>query len=145
MKKEQTAWPKGLKKTKTRESVLVVLEREKCPLSAMEICARIGGDESTVWPSTVYRALEQFEKSGVVSKLTVMNSDTAVYELNRFRHKHYAVCMACHKIIPMENCTMEAFTPRVQDDGFQVVGHNVEVYGYCAGCSFGEKKKNKRT
>lgn len=133
-----SAWPAGLKKTKTRERVLAILEKEKCPLSALEICARIGG-EGAVWPSTVYRTLEQFEKSGVVSRLTVMGSDNAVYELNRFCHKHYAVCMACHKIVPMENCPMEAFTPRVQDDGFQVVGHNVEVYGYCAGCARQER------
>ena len=134
MKKEQNFWPAGLKKTKTREQVLAVLEAQKGPLSAMDICAKIDRGENAVWLSTVYRVLEQFVKSGVATKLTVMNSDTAVYELNRFCHKHYAVCMACHKIIPMDNCPMETFTPRVQDNGFQVVGHNVEVYGYCTKC-----------
>lgn len=137
MKKEQCPWPKGLKKTRTREQVFSVLQAEKAPLNAMEIAAKIDG-EASVWLSTVYRVLEQFVKSGVVTKLTVMNSDTAVYELNRFCHKHYAVCMSCRKIIPMDNCPMEAFTPRVQDGGFRVVGHNVEVYGYCTECGGGK-------
>lgn len=137
MNNERLTWPEGLKKTKTREQVLSVLQGQKCPMSAMEISANIDGGQNAVWLSTVYRVLEQFVKSGVVTKLTVMNSDTAVYELNRFHHKHYAVCMGCHKIIPMDNCPMETFTPRVQDRGFQVVGHNVEVYGYCTACGGG--------
>ncbi|HWR19983.1 MAG TPA: Fur family transcriptional regulator [Clostridia bacterium] len=139
MKEEKITWPKGLKKTKAREQVLALLEKEKRPVSALEISAKLEGGENPVWLSTVYRVLEQFVKSGVITKLSVMNSDTAVYELNRFHHKHYAVCMSCRKITPMENCPMEAFIPRVKDDGFQVVGHNVEVYGYCKDCAC-EKK-----
>lgn len=34
-------WPKGLKRTKTRESVLSVLEVSKSPLSAREIYSEI--------------------------------------------------------------------------------------------------------
>ncbi|MHB8061313.1 MAG: transcriptional repressor [Ruminiclostridium sp.] len=47
----------------------------------------------------MYRVLELFVKKGVVIKTNVMNNEMAVYELNRFKHKHYAVRMNCHKII----------------------------------------------
>ena len=52
-------------------------------------------DGNSAWISTVYRILELFVKKGVVIKTNVMNNEMAVYELNRFKHKHYAVCMNC--------------------------------------------------
>ncbi len=63
-----------------------------------------------------------------------MNSEMAVYELNRFEHKHYAVCMSCRKIIAMDNCPMETFIPKLEDENFHVMGHNLEIFGYCKDC-----------
>lgn len=125
----------GLKKTKPRDSVLFVLEHAKKPLSAMEICSEIEKKGDTAWLSTVYRILDLFVKKGVAVKMTIMNTEMAVYELNRFQHKHYAICLGCHKILSMENCPMEKFTPKIKDTNFQVTGHNLEVYGYCSECS----------
>lgn len=135
MEKNYPNWPLGLKKTKPRESVLSVMEEAQKPLSAMEICAEIEKLGESAWLSTVYRILELFVNKGVAVKITVMNSDVALYELNRFQHKHYAVCISCHKIIAMENCPMEKFIPKIQDKNFRVMGHNLEVYGYCDSCA----------
>lgn len=135
MKEKQNDWPTGLKKTKPRESVLSVLEHAEKPLSAMDICSQIEKDGNTVWLSTIYRILELLVKKNVVVKLTVMNSEMAVYELNRFQHRHYAVCLSCRKIVSMDNCPMEKFVPRLQDNDFHVTGHNLEIYGYCKNCS----------
>lgn len=132
---EWREWPAGLKRTQSRECVLAVLERAQKPLSAMEICAEIEkGCGKSAWLSTVYRTLELFEKKGLVVKLALLGGETALYELNRFEHKHYAVCLACHKIIAMDNCPMECFLPDIQDAGFRVLGHNLEIYGYCNEC-----------
>lgn len=128
-------WPSGFKRTKPREHVLSVLSRAEKPLSAMDICAEIEKSGGNAWLSTVYRILELFVKKGVAVKITMMNNDTAFYELNRFEHKHYAVCMNCHKIIPMDNCPMERFIPKLADKDFQVIGHNLEIYGYCKNCA----------
>ncbi|NYB75812.1 transcriptional repressor [Sedimentibacter hydroxybenzoicus DSM 7310] len=124
----------GIKKTKTREAVLSVLEHAEKPLSAMDICMEIEKTGENIWLSTVYRILELFIKKDIVNKISVMNNEMAVYELNRFIHKHYAVCMDCHKIIPMNNCPMEKFVPKIEDNEFHVIGHNVEVYGICRDC-----------
>ncbi|WP_294856064.1 Fur family transcriptional regulator [Oscillibacter sp.] len=134
MKENKTVWQAGVKRTRQRESVLAVLEHSDKPLSAAEICSKIEMDGDTVWMSTVYRVLELFVEKGVALKTTVLNNEMAVYELNRFQHKHYAVCMKCRKIIPMGNCPMENFTPMLAEEGFQIVGHNLEVFGYCRDC-----------
>jgi len=87
------------------------------------------------WLSTVYRILELFVKKGVAIKTNVMNNEMAVYELNRFKHKHYAVCLNCHKIIVMDNCPMDTFIPQLEEKGFHIMGHNLEVFGLCKDCS----------
>ncbi len=134
LKEIQTVWPVGVKKTKPRACVLSVLEHAESPLSAMDIYSRIEKDTSTVWLSTIYRILELFVEKGVVVKTTVMNNEMAIYELNHYQHKHYAVCVSCRKIVAMNNCPMEKFVPKLADNGFHVLGHKVEMYGYCKEC-----------
>jgi Fur family ferric uptake transcriptional regulator len=83
----------------------------------------------------VYRILELFVKKGVVMKLSMLNNDFALYEMNRFQHKHYAICLSCRKVVQMDNCPMEKFIPQLEDDDFHVTGHKVEIYGYCKECN----------
>ncbi|MDQ7093588.1 transcriptional repressor [Desulfosporosinus sp. PR] len=135
MKTLQNNWPEGLKRTKNRESVLSVLEGSEKPLSALDIFSQIEKSGTTTWLSTVYRILEIFVKKGVAIKTNVINNEMAVYELNRFNHKHFAVCMSCHKIIAMNNCPMDQFIPKLEDKDFQIMGHNLEVYGLCGDCA----------
>ena len=135
MTNEKDCWPKGLKRTKQRESVLAILKESTQPMSAQEISARISKEGGGAWLSTVYRVLELFVEKKLAIKTSIMNSETAVYELNREHHRHYAVCIGCHKMIPMENCPMESFIPKIKDKEFQVIGHNLEVYGYCKDCA----------
>lgn len=134
MKEVQKNWPAGIKRTRQREGVLSVLENSDAPLGAADICTRMEAGGDAAWMSTVYRILELFVKKGVVIKTNVMNNEMAVYELNRFKHKHYAVCMNCHKIITMDNCPMEKFIPKLEDKDFRVMGHNLEVFGFCKDC-----------
>lgn len=139
LNKEQTAWPAGVKRTRQREGVLAVLEQGMRPMSAAEICTRMEENGEKAWLSTVYRILELFVEKNIAVKTTVMNSDTAYYELNRHKHKHYAVCIGCHKMIGMHNCPMIEFIPELDEQGFRILGHNLEVFGFCEECR-GQKK-----
>jgi Fur family ferric uptake transcriptional regulator len=130
-------WPAGIRRTKQRESVLSVLERADGPLSAVDIRARTEADGEGVWLSTVYRILETLVKKEIVIRFAMMSEDMAVYELNRFRHRHYAVCVVCRKIISVDNCPMDRFIPKLEDGAFRVTGHNLEIYGYCGDCDAG--------
>jgi Fur family transcriptional regulator, ferric uptake regulator len=134
LKEIQDNWPTGIKRTKQRENVLSILENSENPLSATDICAKMEKSGSTTWMSTVYRILELFLKKGIVIKTNMMNNEMAVYEINRFKHKHYAICVSCHKIITMDNCPMEKFIPKLEDEDFYVMGHNLEIFGFCKDC-----------
>ena len=134
MKDIQNSFPAGIKRTRQRESVLSILKNSHEPLSAADICSEMEKKGDTAWMSTVYRVLELFVKHNIVIKTNVTNHEMAMYELNRFQHKHYAVCVNCHKIISMNNCPMDKFIPELGDKDFIVTGHNLEVYGYCKDC-----------
>lgn len=127
-------WPKGLKRTKTRESVLSVLMDSHCPLSALEIFLEVEDRGESIWLSTVYRALDAFIEKGIVSKTSILDNEIALYDINHPGHKHYAICVECHKIIAMENCPMDDFKPKFKEDDIEILGHKVEIYGYCKDC-----------
>jgi Fur family ferric uptake transcriptional regulator len=135
LREHQDNWPAGIKRTRQREAVLAVLEGAGRPVSASDICSQTEKNGEPVWLSTVYRILELLVRKAAVTKITVMNSDVALYEMNRFQHKHYAICVSCRKIISMNNCPMEKFIPKLEDESFCVTGHNLEIYGYCKDCS----------
>lgn len=135
MKEVQSDWPAGLKKTKQRQCVLSVLEQAKKPLSAMEIGSLIEKEEGSIWLSTVYRVLELFVRENVAVKTVITDSEKALYELNRNEHKHYAVCLNCHKVVQIDFCPLEGFAPHLASNDFQVTGHKLEMYGYCKDCN----------
>ncbi len=142
---ENIIYPQGIKWTRQRKNVYQVLWSAAEPLSAIQIYNLTeklsSGEEYAV--STVYRILAVFEEKGLVEKSVWMGDGTAVYELNRGGHTHYAVCLSCRRRIPFLDCpfahiSMEAGGGELAD--FSVTGHKLELYGYCGDC----RKKEKR-
>lgn len=136
----QVAWPVGVKKTKVRERVLSLLGQAKSPLTAFSISAELEKTGEPVWLSTVYRTLQVLTDSGMITRTDVMENGMAMYALNRHEHRHYAVCLGCHRVIAIENCPLEGFTPQLTERGFRVLGHKLEMYGYCDGCYLKQKE-----
>ena len=132
--KGEREFPAGIKKTKQREMVFEVLCKAKQPVSAMDILSRLDKNDLKISLSTVYRILEMFTDRGIVEKLGTLSGKMTVFELANSRHLHYAICVSCNKVIAMDNCPMKEFKPEFTDNGFQVTGHKVEMFGYCAGC-----------
>lgn len=136
-------WPVGIKKTKQREGVLNILENTSSPLTANDLYNQLNSSTSPIWLSTVYRTLELFVEKGLVIKTSVLEGDMAYYELSRHGHRHYAVCVDCRKIVAINNCPMTEFKPKLSDEEFRVLGHHVEMYGYCRDCDKRNMKEAK--
>lgn len=129
-------YPTGIKWTKQRKDVYQVLMGAKEPMSAQEIYAQIvkSVPDTGYAVSTIYRILTAFEEKNMVIKSVLMDGDAAVYEWNRGGHTHYAICLNCHKRIPLKNCPIGHMHMPVDNTDFMVTGHKVEVYGYCKTC-----------
>ena len=143
-RKEDTSsekkYPPEIKWTKQRKDVSQILMSVEQPLSAGEIYNRLLQDGKAGYAvSTVYRILGAFEEKGMVQKSTLLGADTALYSWNRGEHLHYAICLCCHKKIPLQTCPMQHM--QISGEEFTVTGHRVEIYGYCKNCGCQDAKK----
>ncbi len=123
-------WPAGIKKTKQREQVYNVLANTTEPVSATDIFRQM--PEYAL--STIYRILSAFEEHNMVVRSNLPGDETAVYELNRGNHTHYAMCLGCHELVPLKHCPFEHVDLQTQEDDFEITGHKIELYGYCRKC-----------
>lgn len=142
------AFPDSLRKTKSRLKVWEILEKSSKPLTARQIAQQAsasgscGEDGKSVWLSSVYRALEAFEEAHVVNRMILKDSPEALYSLTETGHHHYAICLGCKSRTELEGCPFEEEEEHLhtKNDDFMVVGHTVEVFGYCKDCR--KKMKN---
>ena len=129
-------FPQGIKWTRQRRAVYTVLWKAKEPLNAAAIyrlaCEEGSGEEYA--PSTIYRILAAFEEKGLVEKEADMADGNIFYSLCRGSHRHYAVCLECRKRIPLPSCPFAHIHMEKETQGFVIVDHKLEVYGYCAQC-----------
>lgn len=132
--KAKLPWPENLKKTRPRMLVWEVLMRAEAPLTATQIWQRaqeLAGGE--VWLSTVYRFLDSLQQSGQVTRTLIQGSEMALYELCA-GHRHYAVCLSCQRMLKLSACPIAAAAPCLPEQGFEVLSHKLEIYGYCREC-----------
>ena len=138
IKQLERNWPEGIKKTKQRIAIYKILSDADAPLSAAEIFQLLNERKEQL-PyafSTVYRCLLAFETAGILSKSVLISEETAVYELRIGVHRHYAICLTCHKRFPLRACLLGDMRRMLGPDtsGFEITGHQLEIYGYCSTC-----------
>lgn len=129
-------YPQGIKWTKQRKDVYRILAEASEPLSAQQIYHQLAREEADggYAPSTIYRILNVFEEHELVRKTTWMDDATVVYEKKRGGHTHYAVCLSCHKRVPLQSCPFAHIHFPETGDDFQITEHKLELYGYCRDC-----------
>lgn len=134
-------WPKNLKKTVSRQKVASILENAQKPLCASEVYLALSAAGEKINLSTVYRTLEAFTEAGLAEKTTVSGNTATYYEIKGEQHSHYAVCLKCQKLIKLKSCPLNHDIDDLDQSGFAMTGHRVEIYGYCKNCKETEKNK----
>lgn len=133
----------GLKCTPRRKDVLRILEQNSQPVTAERIFMALKEEGTGISLSTVYRILEALAEKGLVLKISSAESDGALFVLNRRVHRHYMVCLGCHKMLPVDECPLGDLEKKLErETGFAVTGHRLEIYGYCRECQKARSKTN---
>ncbi len=130
----EMTWPADLKKTKQRLALMELLKNKHYPMSASEIFIELSNLEDKVSLSTIYRNLDSLRQYKLIRTLSMPSDETVYYELNRDGHTHYAVCLSCQKIIKLKTCPLSESFPELDELGFKLSGHKIELYGYCSEC-----------
>lgn len=121
--------------TPGRIALLTFLKQSKKPLSVQEIYEKIHYPMNKV---TLYRALEDFSKSKIITKINLRES-AAYYEfLHTDHHHHHIICELCGTLEDIEHCHQV----RLQGDALlhsksftRINSHSLEFFGICRVCS----------
>jgi len=134
----------NMRKTKGRKAILEILKDAE-PKTADEIYLLVKSLDEQISLSTVYRTCETLAKKGVVLKSNLIDDSKTRYEYHTIEHRHHAVCIDCHKIIPIDDCPFGEFDKLMKSKyEFDVKSHRLEIYGYCPKCKLNHlDKKNK--
>lgn len=101
------------------------------PMSMRQLTARAQGVDR----ASVYRAIELFERLGVVQRL----HSGWKYRLeltDRFApHHHHLTCVQCGATTAISESALEQLVLRLaQGQGFKPTAHQIEIQGLCALC-----------
>lgn len=138
----------GLKVTSQRILILEALEkRPDKHLTAEEIYDLVQKKNSDIGLATVYRTIQLLSELNLIEKLTIGDGHVR-YEIGKqekgddVHHHHHLICISCDKILSFEGDLLEQLENTIENTmDFEVVDHEVKLYGYCTECR--NKKKSK--
>jgi Fur family ferric uptake transcriptional regulator len=127
---------RGLRFTRERGTILdeVLSHEGHFEPEGLFVSMRNGGKK--VSRASIYRTLPLMAKAGIVEQVEHTDKQSH-YEctVGRGHHDHMR-CLSCGKIIEFYSSDMERLQEQVcGDQGFQVVGHVLEITGYCKDCT----------
>lgn len=120
-----------------REQVIELLAREGGCMTAAEVVARLTAEGRSAAYASVYRTLATLRELGLVRAFD-HGEGVLRYELEdpTGAHHHHLVCEHCGSTQPFENDDLErAIELAARDRGYQLVAHEVVLYGRCVACA----------
>jgi Fur family ferric uptake transcriptional regulator len=127
----------GYRRGGARTAVVEALARHDCAVTALDLDEELRRRKPAVGRASVYRALEQLERLGLVQRLEVSRG-TAGYERVEpgGEHHHHAICRRCGRMVPFEDSSLEQAIDELSAAmSFEVTDHDVVLRGLCERCS----------
>jgi Fur family transcriptional regulator, ferric uptake regulator len=127
----------GYRSGGARSSVVELLARQSCCLSAQEIFDRLRAARRPVGIASVYRTLDTLAELRLVKRV---EAGDGVARFERAdpggEHHHHLVCRDCGKVEAFSDPSLERAIGRVAGGlGYDVDEHEVVLTGACADCA----------
>ena len=131
----------GLKVTNQRMAILEVINnRPGEHLTAEEIYDCVKKEYPEIGLATVYRTIQLLSELNLIDKLN-LDDGYARYEIggksqeDSCHHHHHLICLDCGNVYAFQDDLLENLEGRINDTlGFEVVNHEVKLYGHCKNC-----------
>ncbi len=138
----------GLKVTMQRITILEALEsRPDKHLTAEEIYECVKKKNPDIGLATVYRTIQLLAELNLIDKLD-LGDGYARYEIGRkgchdsSHHHHHLICLGCGNVFTFQGDLLETLEDSIQKAmDFEVVDHEVKLFGYCKDCRDEEHNK----
>ena len=129
----------GLKVTTQRIAVLEVLQkRPEEHLTVEEIYGLVKSEHPEIGLATVYRTVQLLCEFQFIDKL-ILDDGYVRYEIGKNEdtrhHHHHLICKDCGKVFSFEDDLLEELEETIRKTmNFQVVDHEVKMFGLCNSC-----------
>jgi Fur family transcriptional regulator, ferric uptake regulator len=121
----------GQSVTRARLAVFRALLGQE-PLSMPHLVERAGGTDR----ASVYRAVELFERLGIVHRLNTGWKYRLELTDKFNEHHHHLTCLNCGRTIAMNESEPEQLISNLAAaHNFKPSAHQIEIQGLCEGCS----------
>ncbi|MCW8129453.1 MAG: transcriptional repressor [Planctomycetota bacterium] len=120
------------RKTVQRQAIREAIEEASRPLSPQEVLDLARARVKRIGIATVYRTIKSLLAEGVL-KAVDLPGEPPRYEPAGKHHHHHFRCRTCNKVYEIEGCPKDL--KRMAPRGFRVEGHDLVLYGLCAGCA----------
>jgi Fe2+ or Zn2+ uptake regulation protein len=108
--------------------------QERHAWSIDELLASVRSSLGSADYSSVFRAVSQFERDGVLDKID-LGDGKARFEVREDHHEHIR-CERCGRVAEVPGCVLDDATAQVRSlTGFKVTSHRVVFGGVCRECS----------
>lgn len=98
----------------------------------LELCIKENPDINT---TTIYRNIELFDSLDLLYKINITRNTTAYKLICSDHHHHHVICLKCGKVIAIDYCPITpSLISLIKSKNFELVNHNLELYGYCKSC-----------
>ena len=85
--------------------------------------------------ASVYRAVELFERLGIVQRLHTGWKYKLELTDKFAAHHHHLTCLTCGRVVPMNEAALEQVIAELAAaHQFTPSAHQIELQGYCAQC-----------
>jgi Fur family ferric uptake transcriptional regulator len=124
----------GYRATEGRMRLLNVLRSTHTPRTVNELYKYL---HSILDKVTLYRALEDFAQSKIVTKVNLVEGVIHYEFLHKDHHHHHIVCEVCGKIEDIESCDQTNLIKETLSHSkqFKVINsHALEFFGTCSSC-----------
>lgn len=127
---------KGYRITPQRRTILDAIFNAEEALTASEICEQVRQQYPDVGLDTIYRNINVLVELGFLIPIVGAGKNGARYELAPANHHHHhIICLRCGEARCLDFCPIDPqFLTMLRNHGYELVRHNVELFGLCANC-----------
>lgn len=131
-----TGIPKlGARNTRQRTAVIELMQNLDSFASAKAIHQKLDDQDANVGLTTVYRTLQSLAEVEAVDVLHMSSGETLYRACQTDAHHHHLVCTECGATEEIDGGPVETWAKKIaQESGYQLTGHDAEIYGVCASC-----------
>ncbi|MEU6820179.1 transcriptional repressor [Streptomyces atriruber] len=124
-----------MRRTRQRAAVLETLGSCGEFVSAQELHGLLAGSDRAVGLTTVYRALRELDRAGLVDVVRDETGERLYLRRPTDEHRHYLICRGCGRSSPVDAGAVEVWADRLAETtGFAELEHTLELSGVCGAC-----------